>query len=186
MRAISQSNMLLRTRTELPEGLRIATDEFRDGWNFLQAANARQLEEQIVERGWNCFRISQSSPKCGVGDTSQEAITRALKLALQKASEHFNAAEVEHIELTQYPWFFLARVRVCLFRIQHDAILQVLDESAPSAIAPRQRRLPPNSAALYPDFASAMPMLKEMLISSRSEQQRLNDTPDLAIRMRIS
>jgi hypothetical protein len=37
MRAISQSNMLLRTRTELPEGLRIATDEFRDGWNFLQA-----------------------------------------------------------------------------------------------------------------------------------------------------
>ena len=167
MRAISQSNMLLRARTELPDGLRIATDEFRDGWNFVQAVNARRLEEQIIERGWNCFKISQSSPKCGVGDTSQQAIARALKLALQKVSEHFNAAEIEHIELTQYPWVFLARVSVSPFRIQHDAILPVLDESAPSAVAPRQRRLPLDSAALYPDFASAMPMLKEMLISSR-------------------
>jgi hypothetical protein len=173
MRTISQSNMLLRAQTELPDGLRMATDEFHDGWNFLPTVNARRLEEQIVKRGWSCLKISKSSPRCGVGDTSQEAIASALKLALHRISEHFNAAEVEHIELTQYPWFFLARVSVCPFRIQHDAILPSVDESAASAVAPRQRRLPLSSAALYPDFASAMPMLKEMLISSRSAQARI-------------
>ena len=173
MRAISQSNMLLRARTELPDGLRMATDEFRDGWNLLLTVNARRLEEQIVKRGWSCFKIAQNSQRCGVGDTSQEAIANALKLALHRISEHFNAAEVEHIELTQYPWFFLARVGVCPFRIQRDAILPALDESVPSPIAARQRRLPLNSAALYPDFGSAMPMLKEMLISSRSAQARI-------------
>jgi len=173
MRTISQSNMLLRARTELPDGLRMATDEFRDGWNFLPAFNARRLEEHVVKCGWICLRISQSSPRCGVGDTSQEAIAKGLKLALQRISEHFNAAEVGHIELTQYPWFFLARVSVCPFRIQHESILPALDESAPSAIAPRQRRLPLDSAALYPDFGSAMPMLKEMLILSRSVQARI-------------
>jgi hypothetical protein len=80
---------------------------------------------------------------------------------------------VEHIELTQYPWFFLARVRVYPFRIQQSPVLPVPDEAEAFPIPRRQRLLSPHAPVLYPDFGSAMPMLKEMLALSRSPQERV-------------
>jgi hypothetical protein len=168
MRTIAELDMLLRADIELPDGLRLATDEFREGWEVAWSVDARRLEEQIVMRGWSFARIAGGLQKSGVGETSQEAISNALKLALRCISAHFNAVEVEHIELTQYPWFFLARVRVNPYRIQQGALLPLPDESLPSPILSRQRRLPLHSAALYPYFGSAMPQLKQMLISSRT------------------
>jgi hypothetical protein len=173
MRTIAELHMLLRARTELPGGLNLATDEFREGWNFVRAVNAQRLEKKIRTRGWNFIKIPDESLRSGVGDTSQEAIASALKLALRRISTHFNAAEVEHIELTQYPWFFLARVRVYPYQIQQGAALSVADEFLPAPAAFRPRRLPPQSAALYPSFGSAMPQLKQLLISSRTAQAGL-------------
>jgi hypothetical protein len=168
MRAITELNMLLRERTELPDGLKLATDEFREGWEFVRTSDARRLEKQIVMRGWNFIRIADGSLRSGVGETSQEAIAGALKLALRRISTHFNAVEVEHIELTQYPWFFLARVRVYPFRIQQGAVLFVPDEVEAFPIPRRQRRLPLDAEVLYPHFGGKMPQLKAMLVSSRT------------------
>jgi hypothetical protein len=173
MRTITELNMLLRARTELPVSLRLATEEFREGWNFAPSLNAQQLEIRIQKRGWNFIRIAEGLQACGVGDTSQEAIASGLRLALLRLSALFNAAEVEYIELTQYPWFCLARVRVCPFRIQREAILPVSDESLLAPILPRHKRLPPDADVLYPHFASAMPQLKRMLISSRTAEAGL-------------
>ena len=105
-----------------------------------------------------------------MGDTSQEAIAGALKLALRHVSTRFHAAEVEHIELTQYPWFYLARVRVYPYRIQQDAELAETVEAEQITMPERQRRLPPQAAEMFLHFGSAMPMLKEMLILSRSSE----------------
>jgi hypothetical protein len=165
MRTIAELNLLLRVQVELPKGLRIATDEFREGWNFAQSVNACQLEKEILKREWNFIRIGDGSMKNGVGDTSQEAITSALQLVLRKTSEQFNAIEVKHIGLTQYPWFFLARVGVYTYRIQRGAFLFLPDDAASLSHALRRGRLPRQSDALFPRFASAMPQLKKMLIS---------------------
>ena len=170
MRTIAELNMLMRAQTELPDGLNLTTEEFREDWNFLRTVNAQRLEKKILTRGWSFIRIADESLRSGVGDTSQEAIASALKLALRRISTDSNAAQVEHIELTQYPWFFLARVRVYPFRIQQGAAPSVADDSLPASISPRQRRLPPHAAALYPHFGSAMPQLRQMLISSRTAQ----------------
>jgi hypothetical protein len=164
MRAIAELNVLLRTQIELPAGLKLATEEFREGWNFVRAGDARRLEKKIQTRGWNFIKIADGELRSGVGETSQLAIASALKLALRRVSTHFNAVEVEHIELTQYPWFFLARVRVYPYRIQEGAVLPVPDEEP---IHSQPRGLPPQSPELFPHFGSAMPMLKEMLISAR-------------------
>jgi hypothetical protein len=166
MRTIAEQNVLLRMRVELPVGLKLSTHEFREGWNFV-AGDASRLEKKIRMRGWNFIKIADGALKSGVGETSQGAIASALKLALRRMSAHFNAVEVEHIELTQYPWFYLARVRIYPYRIQQDAVLPVSDET-PTAL--RQRRLPLNSAALYPEFGSAMPQLKRMLVLSEGSQ----------------
>jgi len=170
MRTIAERNMLLRDRTKLPEGLKLATDEFREGWELVRSYDARRLEKQIVLREWYFIRIDEESLRSGVGETSQEAIASALKLALRRISAHFNAVEVEHIELTQYPWFYLARVRVVPFRIQQDAILPVSDQANVLAVSRRQRRLPVHADVLYPHFESVFPQLKELLVVSRTAQ----------------
>jgi hypothetical protein len=170
MHTIVQSNMLLRAETELPVGLRLATDDFHEGWNFVRTAGAKRMEKKILTRGWNFTRIAGESLRSGVGATSQEAIACALKLALRRISEHLNAAEVEHIELTQYPWFFLARVRIHPYRIQQSAVLPLHAEGGPVAAPRRQGRMSRNPAVLNPHFGSAMPQLKQLLISSMATQ----------------
>jgi hypothetical protein len=162
--------VLLRAQIELPDGMKLATDEFHEGWNIVRTGNAPRLKEKIQSRGWNFIKIADGSLRSGVGDTSQEAIAGALKLALRHVSDHFNAAEVEHIELTQYPWFFLARVRVYPYRIQQDAVLMEMEEAEPMEMAGRQRRLSTQSAEMFQQFGSAMPLLKEMLIGSRNSE----------------
>jgi hypothetical protein len=172
MPTIAERNILLRSKTKLPDGLKLATDEFREGWEFVRSFDARRLEKQIVLRGWNFIRIAEESLRSGVGETSQEAIASALKLALRRISAHFNAVEVEHIELTQYPWFFLARVKVYPFRIQQGAVMPVSDKAEVSPVSPRQRRLPAHAEVLYPHFESVIPQIKEMLVLSRTTQAR--------------
>ena len=170
MRTIAQSHILLRNRIELPDGIRLATEDLGEDWNFVRSANALRLGKQLNLHGWSLVRIAEGSMRSGVGDTSQEAIASALKLALRHISARFNSAEVEDIELTQYPWFFLARVRVLPYIIRQGVALSVPDESEALPVAASSRRLSPHNAALYPYFDSAMPKLKKMLISSGTSQ----------------
>jgi hypothetical protein len=170
MPTIAERNILLRAKTELPDGLKLATDEFREGWEIVRRYDACRLEKQIVRHGWNFIKIAEESLRSGVGETSQEAIASALKLTLRRISTHFNAVEVVHIELTQYPWFFLARVRVFPFRIQQSAVLPVSDKAEVFAVSHRQRRLPVHAEVLYPNFESVIPQLKQMLVTSRTAQ----------------
>ncbi|MDR3777000.1 MAG: hypothetical protein P4K97_08895 [Terracidiphilus sp.] len=172
MHTIAELNLLLRAQAELPTGLKLATVEFREGWSFVRPGNARRLEKKIQTCGWNFIKVPDGLLRSGVGDTSQEAIAGALKLALRRVGDQFNAAEVEHIELTKYPWFYLARVRINPYRIQPDAALLLPEEEQVLPPASRIRRLPVNSAELYPHFGSAMPQLKAMLLSSRGSEAR--------------
>jgi hypothetical protein len=173
MRNIAELNMLLRERIELPAGLKMTTDEFREGWSFIKSSDARRLEKRILKSGWNFIRIADGSLRSGVGETQQEAIASALKLALRRVSTHFNAVEVEHIELTKYPWFFLARVRIYPYRIQEGAIFAVSDEGSGNPVDAghaHSKRLPDGAVELFPDFGSAMPMLKHMLTASHGSE----------------
>ena len=163
MCTIAESNVFLRAQAELPACFKVATEEFREGWNLMRSGGKRRLEKKVQIRGWNFIKFADGALRSGVGETSQEAIASALKLALRRVGQHSNAVEVERIELTRYPWFFLARVLVFPYRIQQGAELPISDEAAPTPGAARQKRLSPHAPELFPQFGSAMPMLKEML-----------------------
>jgi hypothetical protein len=172
MRNIAELNILVRVRVELSIGTELATEEFREGWNFVRPADARRLEKKIHTCGENFTNSADETMRSGTGNSSQEAVANALRLTLRHVRKPFNAVEVKHIELTQYPWFFLARVSVCPYRIQQGAVLPVPDEAMPLPTTSRPRRLPVHSPEPYPYFGSAIPTLKEMLISSRNSQAR--------------
>jgi hypothetical protein len=154
MRAIAELTILLRPADRLTGGLQLVAAEFRGGWKFARLAGAGRIEKKVLARGCHFIRFTDGLLRSGVGDTSQEAIASALMLALRRVSSNSNAVEVEH------------RVRVHPYRIQQDAALTATYEAAPRTIVPRQRRLPRQPANLYPDYGSAMPVLKQMLILS--------------------
>ena len=129
MRELAELTMLLREGTKLPDDLKLATEEFREDWNLVLSGDAHWLDKKIRRRRWYLLWIDERSLRSGVGKTSQEAIAGALKLALRHVSARFNAAEVEHIELKQYPWFFIAKVRVHPYQIQQSAVLSAANES---------------------------------------------------------
>jgi hypothetical protein len=172
MRNIVELIVLLRTRAELPAGLNLATDTFREGWNFVRPRGAGRLEKKIELRGWHFIRIADGSLRSGVGETSQQAIASALKLALLSVSEHFNGVEVGRIQLTKYPWFTLARVRVFPFRIQQGEVHPVPDDALPLPAPVRRRRLAASAPWLAPQTGCPMPLLREILIESRSPSAR--------------
>ena len=129
MRELAELTMLLREGAELPDGLKLVTEEFREGWNLVRSGDAHCLYRKVRRRRWHLLRIEEGSLRSGVGKESQEAIACALNLALRRVGARFNAAEVEHIELKQYPWFFIAKVRVYPYQIQQSAVLSAANES---------------------------------------------------------
>jgi hypothetical protein len=157
--------------SELPDDLKLTTDEFHEGWDIARLADARRLEKKIVSLGWSFTRMCDGLLRSGVGDTSHEAIASALKLALRHISAYFNAAEVGHIELTQYPWFFLARVRVDPFRIQQGAaIADARGDNGNSGSSQTEASADRRGGSLYPHFGSASLRLKQILASSQDSQ----------------
>ncbi|MGD0629001.1 MAG: hypothetical protein ABR987_06590, partial [Terracidiphilus sp.] len=159
---VAESNVMLRAQAELPVGFKVATEIFLEGWGRMRSGGVVRLEKKVRVRGWNFMRIAEGAVKSGVGATSEEAIAGALKLALRRVDSHSNAVEVQQIQLTQYPWFCLARVRVHPYRIQEGDVLPAPADVEPLPLTARERRLPQEEDELFPHFGAAMPMLKEM------------------------
>jgi hypothetical protein len=166
MRNINPLSVLLRVCDPLPDDVKVIQEEFREGWSFMGSGNAVRLNKEIQESGWQFVKTSDAFVGNGVGETSEFATANALRLALRRAGTLSNVVGVERIALTQYPWFHLASVMVHPYRIQHVA-LPVAEEAMPLRIDSPRIRLARRPVALDPQFASAMPMLKQMLVASK-------------------
>lgn len=168
MRTIDERTVLLRLHVELPIGLKIATDEFGEDWEFVRSGNGSQMEKKLQKRGWHFIKVADVLMGSGVGKTAQAAVAGALKLALCRVNEYFNGVEIKRIELTEYPWFILARVSVCRYRIQANAVMPAADESVFQPVCSPLRQTRVQTIELEPLFAGAMPLLKEMFAVPRS------------------
>jgi hypothetical protein len=150
MSKITELTMLVRGHVELPDSLNLVTEQFREGWNFVQSGDTHWLDKEIRTRGWHFMWIGEGSLRSGVGQTSQEAIASALKLALRRVSECFNAAEVESIKLRKYPWFVLAKVKVYPYQIQQGAVLSASDGATTLPVPPPEKALAIPSSQVAP------------------------------------
>jgi hypothetical protein len=130
MQNISKFTVLLRGSIELPQGLKLDTEEFQEGWCFVRSGDEHWLDKRIRECGWHFIWIGEGLLKHGVGKTSKEASASALNIALRRVSKHFNAAGVELVEIKKYPWFFLAGVKVYPYQIQQSSALSSFDQAS--------------------------------------------------------
>jgi hypothetical protein len=127
---LAERAMLIRGTIILPGDFELATEEFGEGWSFVQSGDSHWLDKEVRARGWHFIWIAEPLLRSGVGKTAQEAIANTLKLALRRVSQRFNAAQVGHFQVTKYPGFFLVRVKIYPYQIQQSAILLVSDETA--------------------------------------------------------
>jgi|SRR5580704_16406622 hypothetical protein len=166
---LTESSVLLREGIELPSSLRVTGGEFLKGWNLMRPGGAGLLERRIRKFGWHFIRMGDETRQGGVGESSQLAIASALQLALCNISEYFNAMEVRNIHLSRYPWFVLARLGVFPCRIQQSPVQFVPDDALPLPVLTRSAQLPVNASWLFPQVGREMPIDKEMLTRSMSE-----------------
>jgi hypothetical protein len=162
MCTILESNVLLRARGEFPVGLRVATEEFREGWSRMRSGGVERLERKVHTQGWSFLALGDASQRSGVGETSEAAVACALKQALRRVNAECNAVEVRRIELTHYPWFYVARMHVHPYRIQQAAELPALQ--APAVLAPG--KIFRSASAPAPEPASVMQQAAAQPIAS--------------------
>jgi hypothetical protein len=129
MRNIVELAMLIRGSARLPGDLELVTEEFGEGWSFVQSGDTHWLDKEIRARGWHFTWIAEELLRSGVGKTAQEAIANTLKVTLRRVSGRFNAAQVGHFEVRKYPGFVLARVKIYPYQIQQSATLSASHEA---------------------------------------------------------
>jgi hypothetical protein len=171
MRKITELDVLLRAQAELPAGFKLAQQTFSAGWSFMRLGDVGRLEKMVRGRGWSCIRSAEGQLHGGVGKTSQEAVSSALSLALLQLNTHFNAVEVEGIEVSSYPWFVLARVRVYPYRIQEGAEL-IMPAQLQGASTKVERKPTSWDSAGGFRFGGPVPLLKGLLIAPRTSERR--------------
>ncbi|MGD0831370.1 MAG: hypothetical protein ABR907_10530 [Terracidiphilus sp.] len=168
MHTIAELNVLVHARTELPRGFDLETEEFREGWRFASGVNASQIKQTLDAHQWSFIKVSDKLQAYGLGDHPQEAISSALRLAVLRPSANFHALELEQIELTQYPWFYLAKIKVCGYRIQQSAVPCDLDNALPATTEVQRSRLSVDANLPHKSFGSDMPLLKRILTQSKA------------------
>jgi len=129
MHDITEFAMLSRITVGLPGNLALATEDFQEGCGFVRSCDVHWLDKEIRRRGWHFIWIAEPSLRSGVGETAQAAIAGAPKLALRRVNPGFNVANIDRIELIQYPWFFIAKVRVSPYQIQQNTVLKMTERA---------------------------------------------------------
>ncbi len=95
------------------------------------------FDTMIRQTGWHFMWLQGRCSRMGFGLTQEAATRRALARALNGISKHFNAAELDCIEITQYPGFQIANVTVQTIQIQQKASLGDSFEQHPQPVPAR-------------------------------------------------
>lgn len=130
-------SVFLRKDCILPDHLEPLQEPVCDNWTMVQEIAAPVFDSVISQSGWNLVWINGASSRRGFGATQENATSRALARALEGVRQRFNAAELDSVQVTKYPGFYIAKVAVQPRQIQHDTSLEI-SELAMSDKSPRR------------------------------------------------
>jgi|HubBroStandDraft_1064217.scaffolds.fasta_scaffold390603_1 hypothetical protein len=135
MQDIAELTVLTRVTAALPNSLRISTEDFQEGWSFVTSGDVHRVDKAVRDCGWHFIWVAEPSQRGGVGQTEQVAVVSALKLALRRVNPGFNAANIDNIVITKYPWFFIAKIKIYPCQIQQGSVLKTSNRAIPLPVA---------------------------------------------------
>lgn len=119
-------SVFLRSGCILPDRLDPSQQSFCAGWFVIEEIPALVFDTMVRHAGWHFMWLQGACSRKGVGLTEDAAIHRALSRALKGISKRFNAAELDSVQIRQYPGFQIANVTVQTLQIQKHASLNIV------------------------------------------------------------
>ena len=117
------NTVFLRDECILPSQFTLLQEPFSKGWAEAIGTVASELDAAIRALGWHFMWMVDSRAALALGRTAETAILRALARAFPGVRKRFNAAELDSIQVTNFPGFHLARVTVQARQIQRQTSL---------------------------------------------------------------
>jgi hypothetical protein len=122
---VNLHSVFLRSDCTLPDRLVACLRPIGEKWSVVEEIPALVFDTMIRRAGWHFMWLQDACSRRGVGLTKEAAIRRALSRALKGVSKRFNAAELDSLQITEYPGFQIAHVRVQTLQIQRHASLSI-------------------------------------------------------------
>src|SRR6185437_3908987 len=116
-------SVFLRNGCILPDRLDPCRQPIGEEWSVVEEIPALVFDTMIRQAGWHFMWLQEACSRRGIGLTEEVAIRRALSRALKGVSKRFNAAELDSVQIKQYPGFQIAVVTVQTLQIQRHASL---------------------------------------------------------------
>jgi hypothetical protein len=130
-------SVFLRRECVLPDRLDPRLQPVGEEWSVVEEIPALIFDTMIRQAGWHFMWLQEACSRRGIGLTEEVAIRRALSRALKGVAKRFNAAELDSIQIKQYPGFQVATVTVQTLQIQRHASLKIAAGHHPQAVPAR-------------------------------------------------
>lgn len=130
-------SVFLRKGCILPDRLQPLREPFGDNWTLVQEMPALVLDKKIHEEGWHVMWMRGTCLRRGFGLTQEEAAHRALARALNGVARRFDAAELASVQVSKYPGFHIAKVKLQPRQIRRLTALDSACGTHPQAVSAR-------------------------------------------------
>lgn len=112
---MNSRSVFLRCSCLLPGGFRLKQEQFNRGWMLAGDISVAGLDATLRRSGWHFRSFHFHCSRFGCGRTERSAVSHATTRALSRIADKFNVAEVDGVQVSNYPGFRIARVtaRAC-------------------------------------------------------------------------
>lgn len=100
-------------------------EPFAGDWAHVEQMESRAFDAMIRQAKWRFRWVHGSYSQRGFVTTEETAIRRALERALKSVSTRFNVAEFDSLQISPFPGFYIANVRMNARQILQNTGLKI-------------------------------------------------------------
>jgi hypothetical protein len=134
---VKRHSVLLRKGCVLPDRLDPLREPFGDGWMLVEEITAPVFDTMIRQAGWHSIWMPGSCTRRGFGLTPENATHRALARALNAVPHQFNAAELDVVQVSNYPGFCVVNVTVHPREVQQSTSAELVQQGRSQSVRSR-------------------------------------------------
>ena len=127
-------SIFVRSTGTLPAYVGVLVEPFAGGWAHVEQMESRAFDAMIRQAKWHYMWVHGSYSQRGFGRSEETAIRRALERALQSVSPRFNVAEFDSLQISRFPGFYIASVRMNTRQILQNNGLKISYLQGPESV----------------------------------------------------